>query len=153
MAGVADCTQPATSSPTEFIRIKRTNPGRSIRYSDPYQERSNGLKIRCQKCCQESYSSAKPLVILSGGAYVATEGVDIGMRDHALSYLTCSWRVPADVGGGKLSIDLVSKESGSGGQFDFYFCSIACLRSWFNSKMDDLENLEHDFLEKKYPTI
>lgn len=98
------------------------------------------MKIPCNFCEQEAHASSKPLVILSGGACWTVENAEL----EKTGYLSMSWRVPPDFGGGKLSLDLQSGTED--GQFDLYFCNTACLRSWMNTKIDELDEIVSDFL-------
>ena len=83
------------------------------------------------------------MAILIGGALLMDRTNDSGrMSDDLDGFLTLTWHGAHDTGVGKdrgiyASVDLA--ENTRGGQFEVYFCSTNCLRSYLNFCVDELE--------------
>ncbi|MFZ4775954.1 MAG: hypothetical protein ACOYM3_11350 [Terrimicrobiaceae bacterium] len=83
------------------------------------------------------------MAILIGGALLMDRSNDSGrMSDDLDGFLSLTWHGAHDKGEGKdreiyASVDLA--ENTRGGQFEVYFCSTDCLRSYLNFCVDELE--------------
>lgn len=98
----------------------------------------------CFQCGKEIASATETFAGLSGGVIARPGSYD----EKNIGYLTLAWRGPPVLGGRLVWIELVKEEDGKAGQFEYEFCTISCLRSYFNQKLDDLENLKQAYLEE-----
>lgn len=100
--------------------------------------------MRCFYCGKEVASVTEAFAGVSGGAISQSSAHD----EDYIGFLDFIWRGPPSLGGRLVHINLVEKERGKSGQFEYEFCTVSCLRSYFNKKLDDLENLKQAYLEE-----
>lgn len=95
---------------------------------------------RCLVCKQSTTRAMDTQVVLSGGALlVDARGDSTSTKDGALEgFLGGTAHGPDGRSRALLaSVDVVRELAG--GQFDLYFCSTKCLRSFFSSFVDELD--------------
>lgn len=97
----------------------------------------------CPWCKKNKVLEPHSMAILIGGALLMDRSNDSGrMSDDLDGFLTLTWHGAHEKGEGKdreiyASVDLA--ENTRGGQFEVYFCSTDCLRSYLNFCVDELE--------------
>ena len=84
------------------------------------------------------------MAILEGGAlFMDRRAKNGGSSDDMDGFLSLTWHGAHDGGLGQ-DRDIYTKvhiaDDIRGGQFEIYFCSTACLRSYLNFCVDELEN-------------
>ena len=83
------------------------------------------------------------MAVLAGGALLMDRKTDSGgLSDDMDGFLDISWHGAHDNGLGSdrdMMISVYAAEDCRGGQFEIYFCSTACLRSYLNTWVDKLE--------------
>jgi hypothetical protein len=96
-----------------------------------------GVSENCTFCKRGLYSNDETWTAFTGGGCI--DGAKERTPKTLRAFTDISWRSPFSQGeGGKLeSLSLI--EGFSDDQFEIYFCSPACLRSFFMSKVDQLE--------------
>ena len=100
-------------------------------------------KALCPWCQKNKLLEPHSFAILAGGALLMNRKEKFGAPDDKMDgFLHLSWHGAHDGGQGK------DREIGTavhiaydvrGGQFDLYFCSTKCLRSYLNFCVDELE--------------
>lgn len=100
--------------------------------------------MRCFRCNNDIASATETFTGISGGALSKS-----GEHDKEYTgFLKFVWRGPPSLGGRLVSVSLVKGEEGKLGQFEYEFCEISCLRSYFNEKLDELESRKHAYLKE-----
>lgn len=101
---------------------------------------------RCKQCGDPLFASDETLISFCGGAYVdsAVERTPKSLT----AFLDFSWRSPFSQGeGGKLEVVHLMESSST--QFEFDFCTLACLRSYLKKKVDSLEHKSIRWYEER----
>lgn len=97
---------------------------------------------RCPICLSEKALASDSHVALSGGAALKAPEGHSGPSDAMLGYLFLTWSSTFTEGDGSESAAgtlIPIADRVRGGQFRFSFCSTACLRSFLNGCVDELE--------------
>lgn len=100
--------------------------------------------MRCFQCGKVIASVTETFAGIAGGALAKRSIHD----EEYTGFLRLEWRGPSDLGGRLICLNLVKEEEGKAAQFEYEFCTISCLRSYFNEKLDDLEVLKQAYLEE-----
>ena len=97
----------------------------------------------CPWCRKNKVSEPHSFAVLSGGALLMNREKDTGLPDDNLDgFLSLSWHGAHDEGEGEdsdIDANVDVARGVRGGQFEMYFCSISCLRSYSNHCLDQLE--------------
>jgi hypothetical protein len=102
------------------------------------------IKALCPWCKKNKVLEPHSFAVLEGGALLMNRKTNSGGPDDKMEGFLClSWHGAHDGGIGKdraigAFIEIVNDVRG--GQFDLYFCSIKCLRSFLNFCLDELES-------------
>jgi len=96
----------------------------------------------CPWCKKQKVLEPHSFAVIGGGALLKSEDDVYGPSNEMEGFLHFSWHGAHDGGQGKDSEATGHTEIVKdviGGQFDLYFCSTDCLRSFLNACIDDLE--------------
>jgi hypothetical protein len=98
------------------------------------------VKAVCPQCKKKKVLEPHSMAIFAGGSVYT--GRKRGIRDELDGFASITWHGAHDTGIGDdreiyTSTD-VARDC-QGGQFEIYFCSMDCLRAFFNSWVDALE--------------
>jgi len=99
---------------------------------------------RCPQCKKRKVLEPHSMAILNGGAFLMDRKHDCGRMDERLDgFLNLIWHGAHDCGIGEdrdigALVDVA--KNCRGGQFEIYFCSTNCLRTFLNSCVDALES-------------
>ena len=96
----------------------------------------------CPWCKEHKVLEPHSFAVLNGGALLKSEDGAYGPSPEMEGFLHFSWHGAHNGGQGKYSEATGHTEIVKdviGGQFDLYFCSTNCLRSFLNACVDDLE--------------
>ena len=100
-------------------------------------------KALCPWCQQNKVLEPHSFAVLSGGALLMDREEDYGSADDNMDgYLELLWHGAHDGGEGKnreIGARVQIAHDVRGGQFEVYFCSTECLRSYLNYCVDVLE--------------
>ena len=100
-------------------------------------------KALCPWCEKNKVLEPHSFAILGGGALLMNRKDDSGGPDDKMEgFLYLSWHGAHDGGQGKdkgIGAMIEIARDVRGGQFDLYFCSTKCLRSYLNFCVDELE--------------
>jgi hypothetical protein len=100
-------------------------------------------KALCPWCEKNRVLEPHSFAILGGGALLMDREDDSDGPDEKMAgFLHLSWHGAHDGGLGKdkgISASIEIAQAVRGGQFDLYFCSTKCLRSYLNYCVDELE--------------
>lgn len=99
----------------------------------------------CLNCEKKVFSEKETFAALTGGGRDARNN---DYNEDYIGYLKFCWRALPQEGGRLLDVGLVKEEGSRGGQFEYYFCSIDCLRSYLNQHLDQLEELKEKYLKE-----
>ncbi len=94
----------------------------------------------CPQCKKRKVMGHHPTVIFAGGAMKVTDAKkkSAGMADDCVGFLYLGSHGGTDVDSqASAHVELV--EWTPNGQFEFYFCSAACLRAFLNACVDEVE--------------
>ena len=110
------------------LRSKPVSPSRSL----------------CPQCGKGRVNEPHSMAILAGGAMrvVDAKAKSAEIAEDCIGFLDLVWHGGHDDGGGadrEVDARLPVAEDTPGGQFEFYFCSTPCLRSFLNACVDELE--------------
>lgn len=100
-------------------------------------------KAVCPQCGKRKVLEPHSMAIFAGGALLMDQKrQNGGPHDRMDGFVSITWHGAHDTGMGRdrdifTSVDFA--RDCRGGQFEIYFCSTACLRSFFNSWVDALE--------------
>lgn len=97
-------------------------------------------KAKCPICKKKKVFEPHSMAILSGGALYA--GQKRGIPDKLEGFAHITWHGAHDTGIGAdrdIYTGVELARDTSGGQFEIYFCSTACMRKFFNQWVDVLE--------------
>ena len=100
-------------------------------------------KALCPWCRKNKVFEPHSFAMLGGGALFLNRNRDSGGPDDRMDgYLSLTWHGAHEEGEGKdrdiYSVVQIAKDV-RGGQYDVYFCSTKCLRSYLNFCVDQLE--------------
>lgn len=103
-------------------------------------------KPLCPQCGENKVMEPHSMAILAGGALRVTDGKNrcAEMIDDGAGFLDLFWHgAHVNMGGSGVDPEISAQVSLAdwtpSGQFEFYFCSTNCLRSFFNACVDELE--------------
>ena len=100
-------------------------------------------KALCPWCKKNKVLEPHSFAILGGGALLMDRKCDSGGPDDSMDgFLHMSWHGAHDGGIGKdkgIGAMIEIARDVRGGQFDLYFCSTKCVRSYLNFCVDELE--------------
>ena len=100
-------------------------------------------KALCPWCEKNKVLEPHSFALLGGGALLMDRDEDSGGSDKRMSgFLHMSWHGAHDGGLGNdkgLGATIEIARAVHGGQFELYFCSTKCLRSYLNYCVDELE--------------
>lgn len=100
-------------------------------------------KALCPQCKKRKVLEPHSMAIFAGGAlFMDGKRVNGGMHDRMDGFASITWHGAHNTGVGRdrdiyTTVDFA--RDCRGGQFEIYFCSTACLRTFFNSWVDALE--------------
>jgi hypothetical protein len=98
---------------------------------------------KCPQCKKRKVGEPHSMAILSGGALLLDRKRENSIHTKALSgFLKLIWHGAHDDGEGSdrdIGAMVEIAQDATGGQFDLYFCSPACVRAFLNSWVDALE--------------
>jgi hypothetical protein len=101
-------------------------------------------KARCPWCGENKVLEPHSFATLSGGAMLMDRKDRSGGPDDNMDgFLYLLWHGAHDAGEGtdrEIGVIVDIARDVRGGQFDIYFCSTKCLRSYLNFCVDELEN-------------
>jgi hypothetical protein len=89
--------------------------------------------------CQKPMSTFKESIILNGGFLEKVGEDSFSANSELLPFLTLGYHINNETAHFGLSNDLIQEENHTLGQFELNFCSIVCLRKWFEEKVMKLE--------------
>ena len=97
----------------------------------------------CPVCKKKKVFEPHSMVVLEGGACLNTKRLGVSGPDKNMEgFLSLHWHGAHDKGQGKQRDVYLTKDLATdveGGQFEFCFCSIKCLKAWFNKILSDFE--------------
>ena len=100
-------------------------------------------KALCPWCKKNKVLEPHSFAILAGGALLMDWKENSGGPDDAMdAFLRMSWHGAHNSGPGKdkgIGTRIEIARDVKGGQFELYFCSTKCLRSYLNYCVDELE--------------
>ena len=100
-------------------------------------------RLRCLWCNRPNVSEPNSMAILTGGALLLNKKRDTSLQSDLLDgYLYLTWHglhSDKQPEGNYEYENLAIAKGVRGGQFELYFCSTKCVRSFFDHVVDSLE--------------